>query len=66
MNRTSFLDREQYWKEIGARIPSAKKVLAAVAYLGSGGADYLPLRDGDELVVDLSFGAVQTPGKSRS
>lgn len=59
MTRTSFLDRDQYWKEIAARVPSAKKVLAAVAYLGSGGADYLPLRAGDELVVDLSFGAVK-------
>ena len=59
MTRAVFLDRDQYWKEIAARVPSAKKVLAAIAYLGNGGADYLPLRAGDELVVDLSIGAVK-------
>ncbi len=59
MARESFLNRDQYWKEISSRVPSAKKVVAAVAYLGIGGADYLPLRAGDELVVDLSLGAVK-------
>ena len=58
MSRIAFLNRDQYWQEIASRVPSAKKVFAAVAYFGSGGADYLPLRPGDELVVDLSIGAV--------
>jgi PLD-like domain len=59
MARNCFLDRDQYWKEISSRVPPAKKVVAAVAYLGIGGSDYLPLRAGDELVVDLSLGAVK-------
>ncbi len=55
----SVLNRDQYWKEISSRVPSAKKVVAAVAYIGIGGSDYLPLRPGDELVVHLSLGAVK-------
>lgn len=37
MTQTTFLHRDQYWQEIAARVPGAKKVIAAVAYLGSGG-----------------------------
>lgn len=59
MIHTVFLDRDQYWKEIAARVPSAKKVTAAIAYVGGGGAGFLPLRDGDELLVDLSIQAVK-------
>jgi len=47
MAQSRFLDRDLYWKEIELRVPSARKVLAAIAYLGSGGSDYLPLRAGD-------------------
>ena len=54
-----FLDRERYWKTIADRVPTANKVVAAVAYLGRGGADFLPLRSGDVLLVDLSYGAVR-------
>jgi PLD-like domain len=59
MAGTRFLDREQYWWEISTRVPSAKRVRAAVAYLGKGGSEYLPLRAGDQLVVDLSLGTVK-------
>jgi hypothetical protein len=59
MTWTVFLNRQQYWQEIEARVPSASNVVAAIAYLGSGGSDYLPLRKGDTLVVDLSLGAVK-------
>jgi hypothetical protein len=59
MSVTRFLDRDQYWQEIAARIPRAKRVLAAVAYFGSGGASFLPLRSGDQLVVDMSLGAAK-------
>jgi hypothetical protein len=59
MTGTVFLDRDRYWKEIKSRVPVATTVMAAIAYFGKGGADYLPLRSGDRLVVDLSRGAVK-------
>lgn len=59
MSRTKFLDRGQYWKEIKSRLVSGKKIMAAIAYLGSDGAKLLPLRAGDQLVVDLSLGTVR-------
>lgn len=54
-----FLNRDQYWREIEARVASASNVMAAIAYLGTGGSGFLPLRSGDKLVVDLSLGAVK-------
>jgi len=65
MTRTNFLDRDHYWKEITSRVPSAKKVVAAVAYLGSNGSDYLPLRAGDELVVDQNDSEARTAKTAR-
>lgn len=61
MAKTVFLDRDRYWQEINSRIGSAKrsKAIAAVAYFAKGGADFLPLRSGDQLVVDMSRRAVQ-------
>jgi hypothetical protein len=59
MGRTRFLNRTHYWREIERRVPKANQVLAAVAYFGSGGSDFLPLRKGDQLVVDLSERAVK-------
>jgi hypothetical protein len=58
MPRTIFLDRDQYWREIASRIPAATSVRAAISYFGSNGAEYLPLRAGDTLVVDCSLRAV--------
>lgn len=59
MIETRFLDRDQFWQEIASRVPAASKVLAAVSYMGIDGAELLPLRAGDQLVVDLSLGAVR-------
>ncbi|MDB4946677.1 MAG: hypothetical protein JWP97_6211 [Labilithrix sp.] len=55
-----FLFKAQLWDELAARIPRAKKVRAAIAYLGTGGSKLLPLRAGDELVVDMSLRAVRS------
>lgn len=55
-----FLFKAQLWDELEARIPGAEKVRAAIAYLGTGGNKLLPLREGDELVVDMSLRAVRS------
>lgn len=54
-----FLFNETLWEELDARIPKARRVSAAVAYLGTGAASLLPLRDGDRLVVDMSLPCVR-------
>jgi hypothetical protein len=54
-----FLFNETLWTELATRIPATRRVCAAVAYLGSGGADLLPLREGDQLVVDMSLRTVR-------
>lgn len=59
MTVTRFLTRREIWDEIEARVPTAKRVTAAISYLGTRGADLLPLRKGDTLVVDMSLGAVR-------
>ena len=55
-----FLFNEMLWDELAARIPKAKSVRAAVAYLGTGASGLLPLRKGDRLVVDMSLRAVRS------
>lgn len=57
--KTRFLFKQALWDEFKARLPAKTPVRAAVAYLGSGGAALLPLREGDQLVVDMSLGAVR-------
>lgn len=54
-----FLFNSQLWDELDARVRPAKKVRAAVAYLGTGASKLLPLRAGDELVVDMSLRTVR-------
>jgi len=54
-----FLFSATLWNELSARVPKAKKVRAAVAYFGTGGATLLPLKKGDSLVVDMSLGRVR-------
>jgi hypothetical protein len=56
---SSFLFNATLWSEISTRVQPAKKVGAAIAYLGSGGARILPLRSGDRLVVDMSLRSVR-------
>ncbi|MCJ7543600.1 MAG: phospholipase D-like domain-containing protein [Phycisphaerae bacterium] len=55
---TRFLSNMSLWREIGARARDGKRVQAAVAYFGTGGADLLPLKKQDVLLVDMSLGAV--------
>jgi hypothetical protein len=54
-----FLFNDTFWTELKDRIPKAKAVRAAVAYLGTGGSHLLPLRKGDKLVVDMSLKSVR-------
>ena len=54
-----FLANESLWSELQSRIRKAKRVRAAIAYFGTGAAKLLPLGKGDELVVDMSLGAVK-------
>ena len=56
---TRFLANDELWREIERRVGNAKRVLAAVAYFGGGGAKLLPLKRGDSIVVDMSIGAVR-------
>lgn len=55
-----FLFNETLWEELRDRVPEAKMVRAAVAYLGAGGSKLLPLRKGDKLLVDMSLQAVRS------
>lgn len=56
---TRFLSNDSLWSELSARVKQARKVKAAVAFLGSGGADLLPLKKGDTLVVNLGLQTVK-------
>ena len=56
---TRFLINKELWQGIQQRAKKARLVCAAVAYLGKGGGELLPLKKGDKLVVDLSMGAVK-------
>ena len=56
---TRFLNNSQLWHEIQHRTARARRCRVAVAYLGTGGAALLPLKQGDVLVVDLSIAAVR-------
>lgn len=54
-----FLFNATLWDELRERIPRAKRVCAAVAYLGRGASRVLPLKEGDRLVVDMSLRTVR-------
>lgn len=55
-----FLFNAALWKELSDLIPKARRVRAAIAYLGTGAASLLPLRGGDQLVVDMSLRSVRS------
>ena len=55
-----FLFNETLWSELSDRVPNAKTVRAAVAYLGKGASTLLSLKKGDKLVVDMSLRAVRS------
>ena len=56
---TYFLSNDSLWNEIRERAKASKSVKAAVAFLGNGGADLLPLKKGDTLVVNLGLQTVR-------
>lgn len=61
---TRFLSNSSLWNELNARVRASRRVRAAVAFLGSGGADLLPLKKGDSLVVNLGLQAVKSGATS--
>jgi hypothetical protein len=54
-----FLYNGALWDELTRRVAEAKRVCAAVAYMGSEASKLLPLKKGDKLVVDMSLRAVK-------
>jgi hypothetical protein len=56
---TRFLCNDSLWDELTFRVKSSRKVKAAVAFVGNGGADLLPLKKGDTLVVNLGLQTVK-------
>jgi hypothetical protein len=59
MATTRFLGNDNLWDELREKVKKAKSVKAAVAYLGSGGADLLSLKKGDTLVVNMGMQTVK-------
>ena len=59
MSSTRFLSNDSLWSELHARVKGARAVRAAVAFMGRGGADLLPLKKGDTLVVNLGIQTVK-------
>jgi len=59
MNTTTFLINDDLWETLSKTIKSARKIEAAIAYLGTNGAKLLPLRRGHRLVVDMSLASVK-------
>jgi hypothetical protein len=57
---TTFLSNETLWRTLSLRVKKARRVHAAIAYFGQGGAERLPLREGDCLVVDMSPATVRS------
>ncbi len=60
MSATAFLINCDLWEALVQRVKSARRVDAAIAYFGRGGAELLPLQCGHRLVVDLSTPTVTT------
>lgn len=58
MITTRFLNNDNLWEELRDKVKKSKSVKAAVAYLGSGGADLLSLKKGDTLVVNMGMQTV--------
>ena len=56
---TRFIANGRLWDALREHVSKAKGVRAAVAYFGRNGANLLPLKSGDALVVDVSLGAVR-------
>lgn len=56
---TRFLSNDSLWAELSVKVKTSRKVKAAVAFVGTGGADLLPLKKGDTLVVNLGLQTVK-------
>lgn len=59
MSMTRFLCNDALWSELNDLVKSARLVKAAGAFVGAGGADLLPLKRGDTLVVNLGMQTVR-------
>lgn len=57
---TSTFLQTDLWHKIGNLAKQTKRKHIAVAYLGSGAAELIPLRKGDTLVLDMSLPAVKS------
>lgn len=55
---TRFIAARDVWSSVTQKVRESRRTMAAIAYLGRGGAKLLPLRKGDTLVVDMSPGTV--------
>jgi hypothetical protein len=56
---THLLTNRNLWKEIQARTKAARRIHAAIAYLGTDATPLLHLKSGDTLVVDMSLRIVK-------
>jgi hypothetical protein len=56
---TRFLPNDTLWEAIRKKIETARTVAVAVAYLGHGAAELLPLKEGHQLIVNMSLKAVR-------
>jgi hypothetical protein len=56
---TRFVGNDDLWNVVLAHVRRAKRVSAAIAYMGQNGAKLLPLKRGHRLVVDMSLSAVR-------
>jgi len=59
MSTTRFLKNAQLWSTLRDHVVKNHGVRAVVAYFARNGANLLPLKRGDTLIVDLSIGAVR-------
>ena len=54
-----FITNNELWSQIHDYVAKVQHVSVAVAYFGEDGANLLPLKRGDNIVVDMSLGAVR-------
>lgn len=59
MSKINFLINEDIWETIPRIIKASKHTDVIVAYLGTDGSKFLPLKKGDRLVVDMSIATVK-------
>lgn len=62
MGNTRFLSNASLWHEVQTKAKEGGPAQAAIAYVGMHGANLLPLKRGDTLLVDMSLGTVKRGG----